>query len=113
MVLFPDSPAPSIAQTFTVTSLNTTEYGHFKTSVQYNERSEYVTKKEKAMCSAVCKLILFQLLFDFFVFVLLPFFPVPFIVGNIVAETPHRTEVRFQKEENAPVVLPNKKFLFS
>lgn len=65
------------------------------------------------MGSAVCNFIVSQLLLDFFVRISLP--PIRFLllVGNVVPETPHRTEVRLQNEENAPVVPPNKKFLFS
>lgn len=62
------------------------------------------------MSRTICNFIIPQLLFDlfagFFLFLV-------FIVAKIVAETPHRTEVRLRNEENAPVVPPNKKFLFS
>lgn len=65
------------------------------------------------MGCAVCNLIVSQLLFDLFVRIFLP--PIIFLllIGNVVPETPHRTEVRLQNEEDAPVVPPNKKFLFS
>lgn len=65
------------------------------------------------MGSAVCNFIVSQLPFDLFVRIFLS--PIRFLllIGNVVSETPHRTEVRLQNEENAPVVPPNKKFLFS
>lgn len=65
------------------------------------------------MGSSVCNFIVSQLLLDLFVRSFLVLFRFLFLIGNVVAETPHRTEVRFQNEENAPVVPPNKKFLFS
>ena len=65
------------------------------------------------MCRAVCNLIILQLLLDFFVGAFLLPRSFSFLIGNSTTETPHRTKVRFQNEENAPVVLPNKKFLFS
>lgn len=61
------------------------------------------------MSRTICNFIVPQLLFDPFAGIFL--FLLIFVV--IVAETPHRTEVRLQNEENAPVVPPNKKFLFS
>ena len=65
------------------------------------------------MCRAVCNFIIFQLPLDFFVGTFL--FPrrFSFFISYSTTETPHRTKVRFQNEENAPVVLSNKKFLFS
>lgn len=65
------------------------------------------------MSSSVCNFIISELLFDLFVGTFLMPFRFLFLIGNVVAETPHRTEVRFQNEENAPVVPPNKKFLFT
>jgi hypothetical protein len=65
------------------------------------------------MGRAVCNFIVPQLLLDLFVRISLSPIRFLFLIGNVVSETPHRTEVRFQNEENAPVVPPNKKFLFS
>lgn len=65
------------------------------------------------MGCTVCNFIVSQLLFDLFVRVPLSPIIFLFLIGNVVSKTPHRTEVRFQNEENAPVVPPNKKFLFS
>lgn len=65
------------------------------------------------MGSSVSNLVISQLLFDLFVRIFLSPMRFLLLIGNVVAETPHRTEVRLQNEENAPVVPPNKKFLFS
>ena len=63
------------------------------------------------MSRTICNFIVSQLLFDLFARFFLFLFVI--VVANTVAETPHRTKVRLQNEENAPVVPPNKKFLFS
>ena len=66
------------------------------------------------MCRPVWDLVLLQLLLDVFACLFLFLRCLFLLIGNTVTTTtPHRTEVRYHNEENAPVVPPNKKFLFS